>query len=271
MTTEPLWLAQARLDLGLRETPSKHTSHPRIDDMYRTVGHTWAAGDDSEVAWCAAATGTWLAEAGMPYIKGKGALGAVSYEKYGRRLNTMGAIPPGAICIFYRTAKRERDWRRHVAVAVKSNSTYVWCIGGNQSNEVNVRRFKRSDLSAVRWPVPSTVRDLKEAGSTEIKNADTIKKITVGTGIVTGAGSIITESTSPDEIAKTARDVGDHMDTLQAFLRSVGGLWETLSSNLWIIPAAIVLVLVYLAANRLQKRRLERHDAGDPISSQSDD
>jgi hypothetical protein len=54
----------------------------------------------------------------------------------------------------------------HVGLVVAANAAHVWMIGGNQSDQVSIARFPRSDFLGFRWPIdprfplPATASDL---------------------------------------------------------------------------------------------------------------
>lgn len=81
-------------------------------------------------------------------------------------------------------------------------------LGGNQSDAVNVKTFPRADVLGYRWPVKATVKELREAGRSEIKVTDVIK---VGSGVTAVGGAVaqVAESTS---ITDQIKDIGTHVE-----------------------------------------------------------
>jgi lysozyme family protein len=147
---EPKWLERAKTDLTLHEIPGPQAA-TRIKQMFFTVGHPEITSD--EVSWCAAATGTWLREAGYPtsepiHLNLTGA----SYEKYGKAC----APKKGAIIVSTYTRLGRKDWRRHVGIMIadpRPGAKSYKVIGGNQSDEVSVINVPISKVTATRWPV----------------------------------------------------------------------------------------------------------------------
>ena len=138
--TEPLWLAAARKDVGLKEiVGSRH--EPRIVAFFAKAGAPWVK--DDETAWCAAFVGAKLAEAG---VKGTGSLLARSYTGWGQALK---APAPGAITVFKRAGSPVLG---HVAFFLRDLGAQVEVLGGNQSNSVSIARYSKTNLLAYRWP-----------------------------------------------------------------------------------------------------------------------
>jgi len=147
-----LWFAEAMKDLGLKEIGGER-DNPRVVEMFAQSGHPWV--NDDETAWCAAAVGAWLKQAG--YV-GTGSLAARSYLKWGKSLNKK--VVPGAIAVFKRG---NSSWQGHVAICTgKETRTHMQVLGGNQRNAVNMRMYPKNKLLDTRWPsVPSNSRTIK--------------------------------------------------------------------------------------------------------------
>lgn len=147
--TDPKWLERAKTDLTLHEIPGPQAAS-RIKQMFFTVGHSEVISD--EVSWCAAATGTWLREAGYPTSEPLHLnLTGASYEKYGRS----SAPRKGAIVVSTYTRLGRKDWRRHVGIMLtdpRPGAKSYKVIGGNQSDEVSVINIPIKKVTAVRWP-----------------------------------------------------------------------------------------------------------------------
>lgn len=145
---EPPWLTAARKDLGIREGAGS-ADNPRVVQMFAEAGHPEIKHDS--VAWCAAAVGAWLKRAG---IKGTGTLWALDYLKWGVALPgpILGAI-----------AVKKRQGGGHVTLVVGASSGRVFCLGGNQSDSVNIAAYDASVFS-YRWPagvrIPSPAQPL---------------------------------------------------------------------------------------------------------------
>jgi uncharacterized protein (TIGR02594 family) len=137
MSTEPKWLTIARKDIGLKEGPGMK-NNPRVIQMFKEAGHPEISSDG--VAWCAAATGAWLKEAGF---KPSGSLLALSYAKWGQPL--AGPVVGAIAC-------RTRTGGGHVGFVVSTAPGVVNLLAGNQSDAVNIAAHPRNAFVAFRWP-----------------------------------------------------------------------------------------------------------------------
>lgn len=120
-------------------------NNPAIMAMYASVGHDWVEHDD--VAWCAAFVGHCLEAAG---IRSTRKLTARSYLDWGipvevadARQGDIGVIPRG-----------RSSWQGHVFFIDRIEGTWVWGLGGNQDDAVNIKRYPVSKLLGVRRVAP---------------------------------------------------------------------------------------------------------------------
>ena len=157
--------------------------NPVILEYFDSVGHGWVK--DDETPWCAAFVGAVLHEAGY---KGTGSLAARSYLDWGHRVDRPKY---GDIVVFWRGKKN--GWQGHVGFYVRETKDYVYCLGGNQGDSVNVSRYAKSRVLGYRRPSSlSGSRTVKGAGGAA-----------VGAGI-SAAGEAIKE-TAP--VVNDARDI----------------------------------------------------------------
>lgn len=120
----------ACLHYGLKEVPGKE-NNPVIMSFFNTIGHSWVQGD--ETAWCAAfANYCCLASIG----KQTGKLTARSFLNFG--IDTTEPFP-GDIVIIWRESPD--SWKGHVGFYINHDNEYVYMLGGNQNNQVNVSRY----------------------------------------------------------------------------------------------------------------------------------
>ena len=164
----------ARSYIGTTEGPGP-ADNPVIMEMYASVGHDWVEHDS--VAWCAAFVGHCLELAG---IRSTRKLTARSYLDWGVPVDVaeaqqgdIGVIPRG-----------RSNWQGHVFFIDRIEGAWVWGLGGNQSNAVNIKRYPVSRLLGVRragnvvptvtMPVEMVQRRLKYLGYHEVGNIDGI-------------------------------------------------------------------------------------------------
>lgn len=138
------WMEEAWKWNGLKEIPGgKH--NPTILSWWEKLSLPFR---DDETAWCAGYVGGVLASRGLPTTK---SASARSYESYGTKI----AKPCyGCIVVFWRGSKS--GWMGHVAFVVgQASNGDLFCLGGNQSDSVNVSRFSRDRVLSYRWPAGS--------------------------------------------------------------------------------------------------------------------
>lgn len=130
----------ARGYIGTTEGPGP-ANNPIIMEMYGSVGHDWVEHDS--VAWCAAFVGHCLEKAG---IRSTRKLTARSYLDWGVPVEIAEA-QPGDIGVIPRGTS---SWQGHVFFIDRIEGAWVWGLGGNQSDAVNVKRYPVSKLLGVR-------------------------------------------------------------------------------------------------------------------------
>ena len=148
-------------------------NNPVIVQMYATVGHDWVEHDS--VAWCAAFVGHCVERAGLRSTR---KLTARSYLDWGVPVDVadaqrgdIGVIPRGS-----------SSWQGHVFFIDRIEGQWVWGLGGNQDDAVNVKRYPASKLLGVRragnvapsvtMSVEAVQRRLKELGYHEVGQLD---------------------------------------------------------------------------------------------------
>ena len=164
----------ARSYIGTTEGPGP-ADNPVILEMYASVGHDWVEHDS--VAWCAAFVGHCLERAG---IRSTRKLTARSYLDWGVPVETADA-QQGDIGVIQRGRS---SWQGHVFFIDRIDGAWVWGLGGNQNDAVNIKRYPVSKLLGVRRAgnvVPSVTLSveavqghLKDLGYHEVGNIDGI-------------------------------------------------------------------------------------------------
>lgn len=141
------WLDEARRLIGTREVPGA-ANNPVIMSWGNRLGARVlgiAYGADS-VPWCGLFTAWCVHQAGI--TPPKIAIRAKAWASWGEAISMTGTRPPlGCVAVF------GRDGGGHVGfvVGVHANGD-LDILGGNQGDAVNVRRFPRARLIALRWP-----------------------------------------------------------------------------------------------------------------------
>lgn len=148
----------ARGYIGTVEGPGPE-NNPVIMEMYASVGHDWVEHDS--VAWCAAFVGHCIERAGLRSTR---KLTARSYLDWGVPVAIEDA-QPGDIAVIPRGSS---SWQGHVFFIERIEGGWVWGLGGNQSDAVNVKRYPVSKLLGVRRAghvaprVSMSVREVQE-------------------------------------------------------------------------------------------------------------
>ena len=140
-TNVPVWVIKALAHIDVQEVQGAK-SNPIIKGFYRDVGHDHVEYD--EVPWCAAFVGSVLERSKISSTK---SLLARSYLSWGRALKSPKF---GAIAVFKRGRNRQQG---HVGFVMGSDRDFIFLLGGNQNNKVNVKAYKKSNLLDLRWPV----------------------------------------------------------------------------------------------------------------------
>ena len=162
----------ARGYIGTTEGPGP-LDNPAILEMYASVGQSHVEHDD--VAWCAAFVGHCLEKAG---IRSTRKLNARSYLDWGvsvepsdARQGDLGIIPRGT-----------SGWQGHVFFIDRMEGAWVWGLGGNQDDAVNVKRYPVAKLLGIRragniapplaLSVDAVQKRLKDLGYHEVGQID---------------------------------------------------------------------------------------------------
>lgn len=125
------WMDIAEGERGVKEITGA-SAHPQIVAYHATT--TLKATSD-EVPWCSSFVNWVMAEAKYPITK---SAAAKSWATYGQSCS----LHVGSIVVF------SRKGGHHVGFCVGITPTTVLVLGGNQSNEVNVSRYRNDALIA---------------------------------------------------------------------------------------------------------------------------
>lgn len=136
----------AQKDIGTWEWKDGH--NPKVVQYFHDVGHEWV--QDDETAWCAAFVGSMLKRSGSPHT---GKLNARSYLDWGEPVDLEQATP-GDIVVLWRGAPD--SWQGHVGFFVSRQGAHIKVLGGNQADQVNIKRYPVSRLLGVRT-YPNTI------------------------------------------------------------------------------------------------------------------
>jgi uncharacterized protein (TIGR02594 family) len=149
LNMEPLWLSNARSELGTKEFPGT-PDNPRIIKYWVDANLAGVADGQDEVPWCAAFVGSMLHRANQ---QGSGKANARSYSTWGRNL-----LSPVLGCVVV-LSRPPNAWQGHVGFYVSSDRAkrLIRIIGGNQSDSVSVADFSIDRIVSLRWPASQTI------------------------------------------------------------------------------------------------------------------
>jgi len=113
---------------GLREIAGDE-DNPTIVNWFRDIGHSWVK--DDETAWCSCFI-NWLAW--KLNLERSGKLTARSWLEHGTEVTEPQL---GDVVILWRGDPD--SWKGHVGLWAGEDDDYVYMLGGNQSNQVNIQ------------------------------------------------------------------------------------------------------------------------------------
>lgn len=111
-----------------------------IVSMFEDAGHPQI--DDDETAWCAAFIG---AICHRTKHEKSGMLNAQSYLKLGYAVEN---IQDADIVVFWRDSPD--SWKGHVGIPIRDDGENIWTLGGNQSNQINIKPYPKYRVKGFR-------------------------------------------------------------------------------------------------------------------------
>jgi len=125
--------------VGQKEIPGKKHNSLIIEWTRQLI--RWASSD--EIPWCSTFLQAVAKKAG--YHTTGATAAARSWLKVGYEVDHP---EPGDLAVFWRYSPH--SWKGHVGIVVNVHDGYVWVLGGNQSNMVNVAPYPISRLLSYR-------------------------------------------------------------------------------------------------------------------------
>ncbi len=147
--TTPTWLTHAKRYIGTKEIKGQ-INNVVIVNWWEKIKLSIR---DDETPWCAAFVGAMLEECG---IKSTRSAAARSYLKWGTEITKPTT---GCVVVFWRGSPT--GWSGHVGFLVGQDKMgNLMILGGNQSDEVNIKPFSKKRVLSYRVPngyvVPNT-------------------------------------------------------------------------------------------------------------------
>ena len=125
---------------GLKETMGP-ASTPEILDMFHDIGFDWVK-DDSVTSWCSAAMNYFCKKLGY---ERSGHLTARSWLNTGTKVTDPEL---GDIVVLWRV--KPDSWEGHVGIFIAQDDEFIFILGGNQSNMINISPYPKQRLLGYR-------------------------------------------------------------------------------------------------------------------------
>lgn len=138
------WHEIAQGEEGTKEVPGSG-NNPRIVEYHAT---TKLKATQDSVPWCSSFVNWCVEQAGY---KGTDSAAARSWQGWGMECGEFR--PNGSIVVM------KRKGGGHVGFKVGEDAFYVYVLGGNQSDEVNVRKFAHTQVLSYRLPAELSDED----------------------------------------------------------------------------------------------------------------
>ena len=133
MLTNPLLIALK--EYGTWEWKGKD-HNPQVLKYSKDIGLKWVK--DDETAWCSIFVNWCLKKAGKPIT---GEVRARSFLQYGTSTKKPEV---GDIVVFWRESKA--GVLGHVAFYISETPNFIYCLGGNQNQQVNISKYSKLNL-----------------------------------------------------------------------------------------------------------------------------
>lgn len=116
---------------GIKEIPGMQ-DNPEVLKYFNDIGFDGAKLKD-ETAWCSALI-NWCAF--KANLKRSGKLTARSWVNIGLEVETPEL---GDVVVLWRESRL--SWKGHVGIFIRKTENWVYMLGGNQSNQVNISKY----------------------------------------------------------------------------------------------------------------------------------
>lgn len=141
--SDMLWLSEAARLIGVRENTAPGKSNAIIDNWADALDIGYAS---DEVPWCGLFVAHCMSVGAPDEALPSNPLGARKWGSFGKKV----APQLGSVLVFWRSSPS--SWKGHVGFYWAEDDTHYHCLGGNQSNAVNIKRMAKSRLLEARWP-----------------------------------------------------------------------------------------------------------------------
>ncbi len=129
-------LTKALSQIGIKEIKGQR-DNPEILKYFNATGFNGTKLKD-ETAWCSAFMNWVCHNSGLEYPN---KLNARSWLKVGWEVKKPKI---GDVVVFWR--EDPQSWKGHVGIFIRETRNYIYCLGGNQNNQVNIKAYPKSKL-----------------------------------------------------------------------------------------------------------------------------
>ena len=126
-------IEKALSQFGIKEIVGKQHNQ-QVLKYFNEIGHEWVK--DDETAWCSAFVNWVCKTSGKPYSR---KLNARSWLSVGVKKNKPQL---GDIVVLWRESKT--SWKGHVGFFIRQTKDWIYVLGGNQNNQVNITAYRKS-------------------------------------------------------------------------------------------------------------------------------
>lgn len=161
-------LKTAVAELGEKEISGDHAHNPTIIKYAHEAGFEWV--NDDETPWCSIFV-NWVAKKHNLQTSNKA--NARSWLLVGQRVDSQPE--PGDVVIFWRESPH--SWKGHVGFffGFSKNGSRVYCLGGNQGNQVSISAYPSDTVLGFRRLKPTDMITLPEPPLKKGDKGDAVK------------------------------------------------------------------------------------------------
>jgi uncharacterized protein (TIGR02594 family) len=179
-------------ELGQKEI-SGSGNNPAIVNYAREAGFTWV--NDDETPWCSIFV-NWVAK--KAGLQGSNKTNARSWLLTG--LPVDNTPEPGDVVVFWRD--QPDSWKGHVGIffGFSIDARRVYCLGGNQGNQVSISAFPKDTVLGFRrlsgsqvFNIPDKILKAGDTGEDVKALQDALKSVDLNCGTTDGYFGTLTE------------------------------------------------------------------------------
>ncbi len=141
---DPNWMTIAHGQMGTKEYQGDADNPDVIKYLQSVDSLSVSAQRNDETSWCSAFINWCMEQSGF---NGTDNAAARSWLNWGNKIEL-----PQVGCITVLWRESPDSWKGHVGFFIRETSSYVYLLGGNQSNEVNISRYPKNRVLGYRMP-----------------------------------------------------------------------------------------------------------------------